>query len=104
MWVWVEDPEKVRARAGLISSLQQTIASVRPLQGNIGGLISACSAAVGGAPSGIDRRLIGDCQQAQGGVAAALQQLSAALEGARALDVRSQIWVDDPPPQGGGYW
>ena len=40
----------------------------------------------------------------QGDVAAALQQLSAALEGARALDVRSQVWVDDPPPQGGGYW
>lgn len=104
MWVWVEDPEKVRARARLISVIQQNINAIKPLQGEIDRLISACDAAVGGAPSGVDRRLIGDCQQAKGGVAAALQQLYAALDSASALDVRSRIWVDDPPPQGGGYW
>lgn len=91
--MWVVDESKKQARDALIQAIEQVSAGCVPLENEVHGMISALDAAVGGAPSGMDQQMIGDCQRAIQSVSDARKQLSDALELAWSMNIRT--WVDE---------
>lgn len=87
----VVNNKKESARIYLLNDIKSIITNVTHEKNEINTTIAALNNAIGGAPSGIDSSLIGDCKYTQDQLESALQILNRSSEQARSLDTSEEI-------------
>lgn len=90
-YAYVEDPKKQAAKGRALNQTQMAEQGISQLLSEVRSLISHLDYALGGAPSGLDRMLIGQCQSAESDLLSAQGQLSAAAGAISSLDTCEQV-------------
>ena len=100
-YIVARDRQKEAAQNSALSRIESARRDVESLLRDVQRLISQLDYAVGGAPSGIDRTLIGQCRRAESELSSALRQLNTAAGRVGALDPIDAKWVPEGNGNGG---
>lgn len=91
--MWIKNNDKERTKSYLKSDIESNITNITYLRNHIRVLISAVDRATAGTPSGKERDIIDDCQNALSELDTALKNLYACRHCIEKLDTRE--WIDD---------